>query len=808
MIKKAILLIAAVALSCVSQLRAQYMEGRWTVYPVVSESFEKAVDTPKRLYALSGNTLMHYGYDDNEHYIYNVANGLSETGAITGMYYNYDRGFLAVVYESSNIDLIYDDGRIVNLPEVRDAVLNTARKINSVRFDGDRMYLATAFGFVVYDTKRHEVAESGRLGFSADYVLHFDGIMLVTSRPKAYFAADGTRRSSIDCFTEGTAIWAEYQIYRLGENSIVFRTNQKAFFKRTYNFAARNYASANVAFNIVDELMPTAEGVMGYSATTLTFAGHDGSEKSFAIPETYKDCAVLAASSPKSVWFVKDGALCRVDLSGDTPKTLMTLNAPEGSTVADASIMKWNADGSRLYIANRSCTFVLDESGDNYTKASYIDVFENGAFTDVAVKHASRYNNTVPDMWNNPETDRLGGVTAFAVDPDDDSIIYQSSNDHGIAMIKDGDIAAISNKSNNPTPSDKWLNRTMGVDIDAEGNLWMFPGYTNGSDPAIGILPAAKRRKLGEVTKTDWISIPAQKILTGDETWNRDFKSLFCSKSNIKFFVVGHDSGGLIVYNDGGQPLKPSVHTSTHYFNSLDTENNTNGLTFVNDLAEDHNGAVWMATDRGVCYVPEPAKAVGQSALPVKRPIVARNDGTNYGDYLLDAEFTHCIAVDPSNRKWIGTKLNGVYLVSADGTKILAHYNTANSPLPSDCVYSISCDPTSNRVYFGTNRGVAEFDSDSAPGAPSYSDVYAYPNPVRPEYTGWITITGLMDNSYVKIADIAGNVFFSGLSEGGMVSWDGCDASGRRVKTGVYLVFASQADGGSSGTVAKIMVIN
>ena len=142
-------------------------------------------------------------------------------------------------------------------------------------------------------------------------------------------------------------------------------------------------------------------------------------------------------------------------------------------------------------------------------------------------------------------------------------------------------------------------------------------------------------------------------------------------------------------------------------------------------------------------------------------------------------------------------------------TRILAHYDMQNSPLPSNSIFAISCDPLSNKVYFGTPGGLACFDSDSAPAADSYSDVYAYPNPVRPEYTGWITVKGLMDNSLVKIADIAGNVFFQGRSEGGMISWDGCDASGRRVRSGVYLVLASQGDdNGSSGVATKIMVVN
>ena len=113
-------------------------------------------------------------------------------------------------------------------------------------------------------------------------------------------------------------------------------------------------------------------------------------------------------------------------------------------------------------------------------------------------------------------------------------------------------------------------------------------------------------------------------------------------------------------------------------------------------------------------------------------------------------------------------------------------------------------------VYFSSLEGVSEYSSTSAPASDNLDEVYAYPNPVRPDYTGWITITGLMDNTLVKIADAAGNVFFQGRSEGGLITWDGCNAAGDRVKTGVYYVFASSGTSDQSGDscVTKIMVIN
>ena len=119
------------------------------------------------------------------------------------------------------------------------------------------------------------------------------------------------------------------------------------------------------------------------------------------------------------------------------------------------------------------------------------------------------------------------------------------------------------------------------------------------------------------------------------------------------------------------------------------------------------------------------------------------------------------------------------------------------------------CDPFSNKVYFATSSGLIEYSSTSSPGADSYDDVYAFPNPVRPDYGGWITVTGLMENSLVKIADSAGNVVHQGKSDGGMFVWNGCNPSGERVRSGIYYVLASQnATGSAEACVTKIMVIN
>ena len=225
-------------------------------------------------------------------------------------------------------------------------------------------------------------------------------------------------------------------------------------------------------------------------------------------------------------------------------------------------------------------------------------------------------------------------------------------------------------------------------------------------------------------------------------------------------------------------------------------------------MVEDTKGRIWVGTSNGVFEITDPAAAVNASTINVNQLKVPRNDGTNLADYLLSSQLVSSITIDPANRKWISTIGSGVYLVSENGDEILEHFTEANSILPNT-VYAVACDPNSNKVYFGTDIGLIEYSSTSAPGSDNYDDVYAYPNPVRPDFTGWITVTGLMDNSLVKIADAAGNVFYQGRSDGGMFTWDGCNPAGERVKTGVYYVYASQnATGDASACVTKIMVVN
>ena len=145
--------------------------------------------------------------------------------------------------------------------------------------------------------------------------------------------------------------------------------------------------------------------------------------------------------------------------------------------------------------------------------------------------------------------------------------------------------------------------------------------------------------------------------------------------------------------------------------------------------------------------------------------------------------------------------------MSADGTQQIYHFDASNSPLFSNNVQNISINHKTGEVYFGTDKGIIEFRGSSTAGAQDCSGMYAFPNPVKPNYDGPIAITGLVNNSTIKITDVTGTLVYQMVSEGGQALWYGKNFKGEKVATGVYMVFCTNSDG-TNNCVSKILFVN
>ena len=222
-------------------------------------------------------------------------------------------------------------------------------------------------------------------------------------------------------------------------------------------------------------------------------------------------------------------------------------------------------------------------------------------------------------------------------------------------------------------------------------------------------------------------------------------------------------------------------------------------------IAQDHEGVIWVGTSSGIFTIPETVDFFLSNRC--ERIIILRNDGTNLGDYLLGSEQINCIAVDGANRKWIGTAASGIFLLSESGKETIAHFTTENSLLPSNKVLSIAIQESTGEVFIGTSGGLVSYMSDAIEPAPNFNDIYAYPNPVYPNYKGVVVIKGLMKDTEVRIVDANGNLVKLISASGGEAVWDVTNAWGQRVASGIYTVICNTLDGKVSGHT-KVMVMN
>lgn len=805
-----ILYIIILAFVAAITAHAQTAVGTWEQIPVFGGTPQKLVATPDRLYFVSAGHLGSVDTDGGDIRSYSTSDLLSDS-KVTDIYYNYDRRFLAIVYEGGNIDLLHDDDRCFNMSDIRDAQLTVEKKVNDIAFHGDRMYVSTNFGMVEFDTERHSTVCSMILDKNVEAMAVLGDCLVMIYDGGLWVSPLSERHNTLARFTRIGAYDVRSIVPVSDTGAICLEANTYGSYQLCRLQFGPDYSSCTVEKLGPSVVLSLAEGKSGKAVAvernSINYVDPDGSYSHVMLSAEMDGCAtgrmvdglVASYAGPADIWTATSSGISHYSLGADGTSELTLLTGParpDGtSSAAIGYIYKGPASGN-IYLGSMgpSSTYGFYE-----TQMSHIDMRNDfGSYSEIT-PHLDSWVAYYPYKDGN-----CYGNFCMVENPASPSMLFIGNFWEGIYRLDlSGKLPLVSfNWTNSPmTHVLDWSCMIPAMAFDPDGNLWAVQSVENSGGKPLLMLPAAKTAAPA-VSQSDWIAADVP-VYTGD----KDARILVSRKSKTVFLtsmladqVVAIDTRG--TWGDLSDDIR-TVRT---------TVTDQDGLQFVPSfpraIAEDRNGRVWIGHNTGIYEISNPSR-YHDADFRVTRLKVPRNDGTNNADYLLNGQCVTSIAVDASNRKWIGTDVSGLYLVSADGSSVIEHFTAENSPLPSNCVYSLYCDDESNRVYIGTSVGLMIYSSDSSPAAPDYSDVYAYPNPVRPDYTGWITVTGLMDNSLVKIADAAGHVFFSGRSNGGMITWDGCDPSGQRVRTGVYYVFASEAPGGGgSGAVTKILVVN
>ena len=385
-------------------------------------------------------------------------------------------------------------------------------------------------------------------------------------------------------------------------------------------------------------------------------------------------------------------------------------------------------------------------------------------------------------------------ATSIAYDPSNKQHAFVSTCGTGLYEFLNGQFVQRYNEDNSPMKSSVEGNpnyvRIDGLVFDNSGMLWMTCSSRNNAGNML--------LRLNPNTK-EWKALNNNELYdNGDRL--RILRGTFLDKDGYIWICSSHHSFPALLR------LNPTTEKISRYSKFTNQDGTSYTLNYVRCAAQDLQGNIWMGSDQGLfMYTSEQIADPTAGFTQVKVP---RNDGTDYADYLMSGVNITCIAIDGGNRKWIGTDGNGVYLISADNMEQIHHFTTENSKLLSDIIESIAINHSNGEVFIGTDQGLCSYLSDAttANNDMSDDDVYAYPNPVSPDYTGLITVVGLSFNADVKILSSSGKLIAEGRSSGGSFTWDGCDKDGKRVASGVYFVAAAKEDG-TKGTVCKIAII-
>ena len=439
---------------------------------------------------------------------------------------------------------------------------------------------------------------------------------------------------------------------------------------------------------------------------------------------------------------------------------------------------KYNSMGTLKFINNRLYTCNGDLNG---TPAS-LQRLENDKWTvfgDESIK-----NTTGVEYL---------GLVCVEEDPTDKEHIFAGGR-NGLYEFKNGKFFKFYNHKNSPIESvfsniNPEYEFVTGLLFDPQGNLLVM----NSESHTHCIL---KLKNNGE-----WLSFNHPELLKYNGIGLPNLSQLMYDKQGLIWFVNNNWTlPALYCYQSENDAIKA-------YENLVNQDGTTiNAQDGVRCVAEDAEHNIWVGSSGGPFMLER--KEINNNGGVFTQVKVPRNDGTDYADYLLAGIDIMSLAIDGGNRKWFGTNGNGVYLISSDNMKEIHHFTSENSKLLSNTVKSIAINPTTGEVFFGTDNGLCSYFSDATkPNTEMTKDnVWAYPNPVEPSYTGPITVTGLSFDADVKILSSNGVVINEGRSNGGTFVWDGCDKKGRRVNSGVYMVVTA-TNNGEKGTVCKIAVI-
>jgi len=728
-----------------------------------------------KVYAATPYSLFTYNKNDNSVEPITKIEGLNDID-ISWIDYNEQENTLFIAYSNTNIDLVKED-EIINISDIKRQQILGNKTINEIYMKGKYAYLACGFGIVVVDIAREEIYDTYKIGPDGslinvyDFTYHpADNHFYAATESGIYSAdADSPNLAHFIYWHKDTTLNSPDARYNqvVSHNDYIV-TNQSGdeydddtlFYTNGNQWQPVETSNHTNAFNLRstgDKLLISYDFVIHYYDDQMQYVDHIFSYGDALGGPDPNDCW----QDENGIYWIADGKKGLVRATGNFDVEIIHPSGP-----AFPNSFDMDAFGNDLWVASGGYQSDWSPSG-----------LRNGVYAYTSNSWES-YNASNTDAF-----DTIRDVVTVEIEPGTGERTYIGSWTRGLLEFTKDGLQNIYNKNNSTLQGNlaaPGYVQVSGLGYDDEGNLWVA---NTGVNEVLSV-----KRNNGE-----WRSFNL-----GSQTSGSFIGELIVDDYNQKWMIMrGHK---ILVFNDNGT-IDQTGDDQVRILTSAQGNGGIPGSSAVFSIQKDKEESIWIGTDEGVGVIYNPEE-VFTSNITADRPKV---EVEGYVQYLLSSEVVTAIAVDGANRKWFGTQRAGVFLMSEDGTEQIKHFNTDNSPLFSNEINTITINED-GMVFIGTSKGIISYKGQATEPKKTNKDIFVYPNPVTRGYDGPIAIKNLVEDANVKITDVNGNLVYETFADGGQAIWDGANFNGEKVKTGYYLVFASNDDG-SETVVAKILIV-
>ena len=719
-----------------------------------------------------------YAAAENAYFIYDIPTQTIQTvtsiqglsgNKISKIYHSKNYGLTCIGYEDGLIQIVMDNNQnIFSVVDIRDKISispNNKRINNFLEFEG-KLYISTDFGIAEYSLQNLEFEDSFFIGTNGSQI-QINQITILEGKIYAATSLEGIKSADITnpnlinfeaWQTEYTGNWKG--VLNFSNTIFGLRSNNSISTLENGTASIFEAVGSNVTdFNVSGEqlVITAANQVSAYNSELNLEAFIDQLQDA--------EFSINTSVSSNGQYFLGHSSLGLLNFQ-DSSTTVFSELSPDGP------------------LLNR--IFSLETTSSDL----WVTFGEYDQFLNPFPLNSRGLSHLIEGEWVNIDVENLNNARELSnvtIDPSNPNRVFVSSFFDGLLEIENNELIQQYDSSNSiieGVPSNINDNRIGASVFDSQGNLY----FTN----SIAENQLKRLNANGEFVNIDM----SDGYLNPTETSSS--KIVIDNSNNI---FIGTLGDGVVAYS-------PNTNTSaliSSNIQGVEFPDTFNANPNITALEIDQNSRLWIGTQAGLRVMSNPTAIFNENQNVSVSPIIIE-DVDGLPQELLFEQFITDITTDGANNKWISTADSGVFQVSANGQDILNIFNVENSPLPTNSVRTVEINQATGEVFFGTSSGLLSYSSRVTSGNETLENLRAYPNPVRPNYTGLVTIDGLTNGANVKITDVSGNLVFEEFVDGGSLQWDTRAFGKHKVASGVYFIVVTGEDQIET-KVGKIMII-